>query len=133
LAIGDLESKVSESGWLSLATLIIGAFNGFFLLWVKYKTGQQLDQNKAVTDHIVVQNHEQTNKLAEVHADINGRVAQLIDSKVHEHIGAAVAMAVANALKEEREIQAAKTKEDAAKLIELAKQAAAELKEEDKN
>jgi len=122
---------MSEGGWLSLATLVIGALNGFFLLWVKFKTGQQLDENKAVTDHIVVQNHEQTTKLAEVHADINGRVAQLIDSKVHEHIGAAVALAVANALKEEREAHATKVKQDAADLLSLAKQAARDLKKEE--
>jgi len=122
---------MSESGWLSLATLIIGGLNGLFLLWVKLKTGQQLDDNKAVTDHIVAQNHEQSQKLGEVHADINGRVAQLIDSKVHEHIGAAVALAVANALKEEREAHAAKVKQDAADLLSLAKQAAKDLKKED--
>jgi len=122
---------MSESGWLSLATLLVGAFNGFFLLWVKYKTGQQLDESKGRMDHIVLQNHEQSNKLSEVHADINGRVAQLIDSKVHEHIGAAVALAVATALKEERDAQKAATVKSAADVIELAKKAAAELKKED--
>lgn len=122
---------MSESGWLSLATLLVGAVNGFFLLWVKYKTGQQLDESKGRMDHIVLQNHEQSNKLSEVHADINGRVAQLIDSKVHEHIGAAVALAVATALKEERDAQKAATVKSAADVIELAKKAAAELKKED--
>src|SRR6476469_3718938 len=122
---------MSESGWLSLATLLVGAFNGFFLLWVKYKTGQQLDESKGRMDHIVLQNHEQSNKLSEVHADINGRVAQLIDSKVHEHIGAAVALAVATALKEERESHAAKIKQDAIDVLDMAKKAAADLKKED--
>jgi len=122
---------MSESGWLSLATLIIGALNGAFLLWVKVKTGQQLDESKGRMDHIVIQNHEQSAKLSEVHADINGRVAQLIDSKVHEHIGAAVALAVATALKEERDAQKASTAKTAADVIELAKKAAADLKKED--
>jgi len=122
---------MTESGWLSLATLLVGAFNGFFLLWVKYKTGQQLDDNKITTERIVTQNHEQSAKLAEVHADINGRVAQLIDSKVHEHIGAAVALAVATALKEERDAQKESSKKSAADVIELARKAAADLKKED--
>ena len=122
---------MSESGWLSLATLIVGALNGMFLVYIKMKTGQQLDDNKAAADHIVLQNHEQTQKLSEVHADINGRVAQLIDSKVHEHIGAAVALAVANALKEEREKSAQMVRETAKELIATAKQAASELKKED--
>ena len=122
---------MSESGWLSLATLIVGALNGMFLIYIKMKTGQQLDDNKAATDHIVVQNHEQTQKLSEVHADINGRVAQLIDSKVHEHIGAAVALAVANALKEEREKSAQMVRDTAKELIATAKQAASELKKEE--
>lgn len=123
---------MSESGWLTLATLIIGFFNGAFLLYMKVKTGQQLDDAKEVTSHIVMQNHEQSQKLGEVHADINGRVAQLIDSKVHEHIGAAVAIAVANALKEEREKSADAIKQTAKELIETAKQAASELKDESK-
>jgi len=122
---------MSESGWLSLATLLVGAFNGFFLLWVKYKTGIQLDESKGRMDHIVLQNHEQSNKLAEVHADINGRVAQLIDSKVHEHIGAAVALAVATALKEERDAQKESSRKSAADVIELARKAAEDLKKED--
>ena len=129
---------MSESGWLSLATLIIGALNGMFLVYIKMKTGQQLDitqskleHNQTVTEHIVTQNHEQTAKLAEVHADINGRVAQLIDSKVHEHIGAAVALAVANALKEEREKSAQMVRDTAKELIATAKQAGRELKKED--
>jgi len=128
---------MSESGWLSLATLIIGFLNGVFLIYMKVKTGQQMDEHAQVdkqvqnnTDHIIAQNHNQTLKLAEVHSDINGRVAQLIDSKVHEHIGAAVAIAVANALKEEREAQTEKTKQDAADVIELARKAAADLKKE---
>ena len=79
----------------------------------------------------MAQNHEQSQKLGEVHADINGRVAQLIDSKVHEHIGAAVALAVAIALKEERDAQKASTVKSAADVIELARKAAAQLKKED--
>ena len=122
---------MTESGWLSLATLIIGALNGAFLLYLKVKTGQQLDESKGRMDHIVMQNHEQSAKLGEVHADINGRVAQLIDSKVHEHIGAAVALAVATALKEERESHAAKIKQDAIDVLDMAKKAAADLKKED--
>ena len=122
---------MSESGWLSLATLIIGFLNSAFLLYLKVKTGQQLDDAKTTTDRIVAQNHEQSQKLGEVHADINGRVAQLIDSKVHEHIGAAVALAVANALKEERDAQKESFKKTAADVIELARKAAADLKKED--
>jgi len=130
---------MSETGWLSLATIIIGFLNGAFLIYMKVKTGQQLDEHTKLdqavqnnTDHIIQQNTAQTAKLAEVHADINGRVAQLIDSKVHEHIGAAVAIAVANALKEEREQQAVKVKQDAKDLIEVAREAAADLKQEKK-
>ena len=91
---------MSESGWLSLATLVIGFLNGVFLIYMKVKTGQQMDEHVQLdkqvqnnTDQIISQNHQQSAKLQEVHADINGRVAQLIDSKVHEHIGAAVALA----------------------------------------
>ena len=129
---------MSESGWLTLATLIIGFLNGAFLIYMKVKTGQQLDDHTKLdqqvqtnTDHIIAQNHNQTLKLAAVHADINGRVAQLIDSKVHEHIGAAVALAVAAALKEERDAQKETSKKDAADVIELARKAAAQLKKED--
>ncbi len=123
---------MTEQGWLALATLIVGAFNGAFLIYMKMKTGQQLDESKTTVDHIVAQNHEQSQRLGEVHADINGRVAQLIDSKVHEHIGAAVALAVANALKEEREKSADIVRQTAKELIETAKQAASELKDESK-
>ena len=129
---------MSESGWLSLATLVIGFLNGVFLIYMKVKTGQQMDEHVQLdkqvqnnTDQIISQNHQQSAKLQEVHADINGRVAQLIDSKVHEHIGAAVALAVANALKEEREKMAETTKRNAEDLIELARKAARDLKKED--
>jgi len=129
---------MTEAGWLTLATLIIGFLNGAFLIYMKVKTGQQLDDHNKLdqqvqtnTDHIITQNQNQTLKLAEVHADINGRVAQLIDSKVHEHIGAAVALAVATALKEERDAQSAKTKQTAADVIEVARKAAADLKKEE--
>ena len=125
---GKREKGMTENGWILLATLIIGFLNTAFMAWIKYKQGVAEDK----TDKIAALNQSQDVKLNTIHADINGRVDQLISTKVHEQIATAVAIAVAAALKQERDQTQSMAKQSAEALIATAKQAAEELKEEKK-
>jgi len=114
---------LTETGWITIATLVIGFLNSAIMVWLKVKQSESSDK----VDRVVQINEKQDDKLNVIHADINGRVDQLIDSKVHQQIAMAVALAVADALKKERDAEAERPKEIAESVIATAKEQAEAL------
>lgn len=83
---------MSESGWITIVTMIISAINGGFMIWIKYKQG--VVENKAdlaagtavqlgvKQSELMEVNYAQNQKLIDIHTDINGRVAELVNKRV---------------------------------------------------
>ena len=121
---------MSESGWLQLATLIVSSASGLMMVWLRSKFNSDMkernDVDRAVHDKVeavLTQNDEQGKKLDTIHDDINGRVADLIASKVKEQVAAAVQSALNAHIAAEK----ADVRERAAQVLDTAKNAALEL------